>query len=103
MGNHKDNLRSRSEAQLPWSKHVVGVQEISSFLGRSEKYVFSLVNSPDFPTPITIGQRNRRWFLGDVFDYLERPVVPEGLEKESIVSIMDYKPLTTEFRPRRVG
>lgn len=103
MGNHKDNLCSRSEAQLPWAKHVVGVQEISSYLGRSEKYAFSLVNSPDFPMPITIGKRNRRWLLGDVFDYLERPVVPEGLAKDPVVSIMDYKPHTTEFRPRRVG
>jgi predicted DNA-binding transcriptional regulator AlpA len=45
---------------------------VASFLGQNPDSILTVVNSADFPKPLTNQQRNRRWLGEDVKEYFVR-------------------------------
>lgn len=61
-------------ARFSASKGLISLEEIATLTGLNKNgaTLRALVNSPDFPAPVFLGERSRRWFSGEVSLYLER-------------------------------
>lgn len=81
MGKTK-NEEMRRMARQTWdlvarfsaTKGLISLEEIATMTGlnKNSATLRALVNSPDFPAPVFLGERSRRWFSGEVATYLER-------------------------------
>ena len=93
----------RSEYQAtPWELQPIDVKGIATYASRSVGFAYSMVNEPDFPSPITRGERNRRWLKGDVVSYLKATAeLPSLVHLEVTSSNLHYLPKSVEFRERK--
>ena len=44
-------------------------KDIGEYLGKSSSPTYRAIEQPDFPEPVTKGDRSRRWLAGDVMKW----------------------------------
>jgi predicted DNA-binding transcriptional regulator AlpA len=86
----------------PWELQPIDIQGIATYTSRSAGFAYSIVNEPDFPRPITLGERNRRWLKGEVVSYFKsKAELTTHIQIDVSSSNLHYLPKSVEFRERK--
>ena len=61
-------------ARVSSSKGLFSIRDISAITGFAAhgRALYDMTNEPTFPKPVYIGTREKRWFSGEVFRWIER-------------------------------
>jgi excisionase family DNA binding protein len=59
------------EVQIADEYQLISINQVAAMLNASVRHVWRMIANNEFPSPVKVGKKNRRWVLSEVKDYLD--------------------------------